>query len=68
MFTKQAIFTKLAFWPFYVSRDDTIHPKNNVDIAVQSRVQFLGTKGQKFLHCPGTSGQAQNLAPGQDSL
>ena len=24
------------------------------------------TKGQKFLHCPGTKGQAKNLAKGQD--
>ena len=24
----------------------------------------FGTKGQKFLHCPGTKGQAQNLAAG----
>ena len=25
-----------------------------------------GTPGQKFLHCPGTKGQAKNLAKGRD--
>jgi hypothetical protein len=29
-------------------------------------VQLFGTKGQKFLPCPGTKGQAQNLATGRD--
>ena len=28
-------------------------------------MQLFGTKGQKFLHCPGTKGQAQNLAMGR---
>ena len=31
-------------------------------------VQHFGTKGQKFLLCPGTTGQAQNLAKGRDGL
>ena len=39
-------------------------------------MQLFGTKGQKFLHCPGTkgqrdngtTGQANNLAKGQDGL
>ena len=29
-------------------------------------VQLFGTKGQKFLHCPGTKGQWDNLAMGRD--
>ena len=29
-------------------------------------VQFFGIKGQKFLHCPGTKGQAKNIAKGRD--
>jgi hypothetical protein len=29
-------------------------------------VQLFGTKGQKFLHCPGTTGHAKNLAKGRD--
>ena len=29
-------------------------------------VQLFGTIGQKFLHCPGTTGQAKNLATGRD--
>ena len=28
-------------------------------------MQLFGTKKQKFLYCPGTTGQAQNLATGQ---
>ena len=34
-------------------------------------MQLFGTKGQKFLHCPGTkwtTGKAQNLAKGRDRL
>ena len=31
-------------------------------------MQIFGTKGQKFLHCPGTKGQAKNLAKGRDGL
>ena len=29
-------------------------------------MQLFVTKGQKFLHCPGTKRQAQNLAKGRD--
>ena len=29
-------------------------------------MQLFGTKGQKFLHCPGTKGPAKNLAKGRD--
>ena len=29
-------------------------------------MQLFGTKGQKLLHCPGTTGQAKNLAEGRD--
>ena len=29
-------------------------------------MQLFGTKGQKFHNCPGTKGQAKNLAKGQD--
>ena len=29
-------------------------------------MQLFRTKGQKFLHCPGTTGQAQNLAKGRN--
>ena len=29
-------------------------------------VQLFGTKGQKFLHCQGTTGEAQNLVKGWD--
>ena len=29
-------------------------------------MQLFGTKGQKFHHCPGTKGQAKNLAEGRD--
>ena len=29
-------------------------------------MQLFGTKGQKFLHCPGTTGQAKTLAKGRD--
>jgi hypothetical protein len=28
-------------------------------------VQLFGTKGQKFHHCPGTTGQAKNQAKGR---
>ena len=31
-----------------------------------SNQTVCGTKEQKFLHCPGTKGQAQNLAKGRD--
>ena len=31
-------------------------------------MQLFGTKGQKFHHCPGTKGQAKNLAKGRDGL
>ena len=31
-------------------------------------MQLFGTKGQKFLHCPGTKGQAKNLAKGQAGM
>ena len=37
-------------------------------------MQLFGTKGQKFLHCPGTKGQRDKLkilqrdGPGRDSL
>ena len=31
-------------------------------------VQLFGTKWQKFLHCPGTKRQAQNLAMGRDGM
>ena len=30
-------------------------------------MQLFGITGQKFLHCPGTTGQAKNLAKGRDS-
>ena len=39
------------------------HPKG---FQPNGTVQLFGTKGQKFLHCPGTKGQAQNIATGQD--
>jgi len=29
-------------------------------------VQLFETTGQKFLHCPGTKGQAKNIAKGRD--
>ena len=29
-------------------------------------MQLFGSKGQKFLHCPGTKGQRNNLAMGRD--
>jgi len=29
-------------------------------------VQLFGTKGQKFFHCLGTTGQTKNLAKGWD--
>ena len=31
-------------------------------------IATFGTKGQMFLHCPGTKGQTQNLVTGWDSL
>ena len=29
-------------------------------------MQLFETTGQKFLHCPGTKGQAKNIAKGRD--
>ena len=31
-------------------------------------MQLFEKKKQKFLHCPGTTGQAQNLATGQEGM
>ena len=51
---------------FPTGRDSATFPDNGTE--VPSLSQDKGTTGQKFLYCPGTKGQAKNLAKGWDGL
>ena len=49
---------------FPTGRDSLVPRDKGTEVSLLSRDK--GTMGQKFLHCPGTKGQPQNLATGRD--
>ena len=49
---------------FPTGRDSLVPRDKGTEVFSLSRDK--GTMGQKFLHCPGTKGQPQNLATGRD--